>query len=591
MGAVQENRPQLQLRRPAGRELLHNTPAAGALVVRDTPGFPGVPGVSAPAVTRVAQLPSVPRFVSVPLVPPELPDAAGALLRYGALMRRLDRWLDAPLVVKRDTKGHLNSHTVWLLDAVGYRVNRRTRTVYAVYHQGGYVRRGSFNVDLMAFLRRPYWLEFVVRRLGLSDCGAQGQLFGDDAQVEAEEQWLCRAAYRALRRDPRFTLLQRERLPRALGLDPVLLAIALAARELPECGWLDSTDFNLVWRHEALFRALAREAPQLLPLAAVALREDKLPAGEDPLAALHALCAAHGLRPATWRYLLRHGVRWLQPVWRATGHGRRITVTLEVLRAFERAGHPPPPPAREMRDWFEYAHEPELGDDCDGLPPEITAACCAAARSQAARHDVIARAEILLALRWGHAERPQLDKPQRRAGWPWVRRQALAWARRDRLASAGRYTEGEARWPAPLPGYEAAGFRARAIASAEELVDAALAFHNCLADFANACRAGGTHVFVIRNLALRQDVAVAAFSCAGGAAHWRLQDIKGPCNLPVSGALAVFACRLLQAFADACPLPAPAGLVYGPPLDIACLRLDGDGRPDYVCEMLRAIEG
>jgi hypothetical protein len=37
MGVVQENRPQLQLRRPAGREPLHNTPAAAALLVRDTP--------------------------------------------------------------------------------------------------------------------------------------------------------------------------------------------------------------------------------------------------------------------------------------------------------------------------------------------------------------------------------------------------------------------------------------------------------------------------------------------------------------------------------------------------------------------------
>ena len=518
-------------------------------------------------------------------------DTAGALLRYGALMRRLDRWLDAPLVVKRDTKGRRNSHTVWLLDAIGYCVNHRTRTVYPVYHARNGVRRGSFSVDLLGFLRRPYWLEFVVRRLGLSDSGAQGQLFAVDVQVQAEEKWLCQEAYRALRRDPRFALLQRERLPRALGLDPVLHAIALGAREQPELGGLDSADYNLVWGYENLFRALAREAPQLLPLAAIALREDKLRAGEDPLADLHALCAAHGLKPASWRYLLRHGVRWLRPVWRAIGHGRPITVTLAVLRAFAAAGHPPPPPAREMRAWFEYAHEPECGDDLLGVPPEVSAACFAAARSQAARHDEDLRADIRLALRWGHALRPQLDKPQRRAGWPWVRRQALAWARRERLASAGRYTEGVARWPTPLPGYEAAGFQARAIASAEELVDTALAFHNCLADFANACRAGGTHVFVIRNLALRQDVAVVAFSCAEGAAHWRLQDIKGPCNLPVSGALAVFACRLLQAFADACPLPAPAGLVYGPPLDIACLRLDGDARPDYVCEMLRAIEG
>ena len=217
MGAVQENRPQLQLRRPAGREPLHNTSAAAALVVRDTPVVSRVPGVPS--------VPSVPRFTAVPQFVPNMADTAGALLRYAALMRRLDRWLDAPLVVKREANGH----TVWLLDAVGYRVNRRTRTVYAVYHGRNGVRRGNFSVDLMAFLRLPFWLEFVVRRLGLSDSGAQGQLFAVDVQVQAEEQWLCQEAYRALRRDPRFALLQRERLPRALGLDPVLHAIALGA--------------------------------------------------------------------------------------------------------------------------------------------------------------------------------------------------------------------------------------------------------------------------------------------------------------------------------------------------------------------------
>ena len=581
MGAVQENRPQLQLRRPAGREPLHNTSAAAALVVRDTPVVSRVPGVPS--------VPSVPRFTAVPQFVPNMADTAGALLRYGALMRRLDRWLDAPLVVKREADGH----TVWLLDAVGYRVNRRTRTVHAVYHGRNGVRRGNFSVDLMAFLRLPFWLEFVVRRLGLSDSGAQGQLFAVDVQVQAEEQWLCQEAYRALRRDPRFALLQRERLPRALGLDPVLHAIALGARARPDLGGLDSRDFNLVWQHENLFRTLAREAPQLLPLAAIALREEKLPACEDPLADLHALCAAHGLRPATWRYLVRHGVRWLRPVWRAMGNRRRVTATLAVLRAFAAAGHPPPPPAREMRAWLEFAHEPEFGDDFLGLPPAVTAACFAAARSPAARHDEALRADIRLALRWGHALRPQLDKPQRRAGWPWVRRQALAWQRRARPGGPGHYTEGDARWAAPLPGYEAAGFQARALISAEELVDTGLAFHNCLADFADACRMGGTHVFVIRNTLLRRDVAVAALGRVSTGGRWLLQDLKGPCNQPVSGALTAFAHGLLQAFAAAIPPDARAQgeLVYGPPLAALCLRLDGDARPDYVSEMLRGLGG
>ncbi|MEI6303888.1 MAG: hypothetical protein WCR74_20825 [Betaproteobacteria bacterium] len=570
MGALQENRPQLQLRRPAGRELLRNTPAAGTLLVRDTPAVSRVPGV--------ARFPSVPRFTAVPQFAPNMADTAGALLRYAALMRRLDRWLDAPLRAKRDTHGH----TVWLLDAIGYRVDRREHAVYAVFYAGGVVQRGDYSVDLQAFLHLPAWLEYVVRRLGLSDCGAQGQLYAVDVQVRAEEAWLCQEAYRALRRDPRFALLQRERLPRALGLDPVLHGIALAARVRPEWRGLDSAEFNLVWQHEAVFRAVAREAPQLLPLAAVALRENTIATGEDALAGLHALFAGHGLKPATWRYLLRHGVRCLRPVWRAIGHGDRTTVTLAVLRAFERAGHPPPPPAREMRVWFELAYEPELGDECDGVPPAVTAACCTAARSQAARHDAIARADIRLALRWGRAVQAQLDKPQRRAGWPWVRRQALAWERRERLAGDGHYIDGDARWATPLPTHEAAGLRARAIASAEELVDTGLAFHNCVADFVAQCRAGRVHVFVIRSLALREDVAVAALGRDDGAARWLLLDIKGPCNQPVSAALSAFGSDLLRAF-EAAYVPAAA---YAPAAPTAGLQMIDDVAPYRLCGLV-----
>ena len=59
----------------------------------------------------------MPRVLSHPLIP--LDRAPGGPLE--ALLSRLDRWLDEPPVVERDPCGH----TVWVFDAVGYRVNRR----------------------------------------------------------------------------------------------------------------------------------------------------------------------------------------------------------------------------------------------------------------------------------------------------------------------------------------------------------------------------------------------------------------------------------------------------------------------------------
>ncbi len=90
------------------------------------------------------------------------------------------------------------------------------------------------------------------------------------------------------------------------------------------------------------------------------------------------------------------------------------------------------------------------------------------------------RADIALALEWGSAEQPRLDKLQRRAGWAWVRRQSLTWERRWRLAQI----EGPANWPAPLPSHSVSGFHARAIAGIGDLIDTGLAFCNCIADFA-----------------------------------------------------------------------------------------------------------
>jgi hypothetical protein len=91
MGAVQENRPQLQLRRPDGRELLHNTPAAAALVLRDTP--------------TVSRVPRVPRFTSAPQFAPAMADTAGALRRVGRNPKAERGGLSAPEVSSAGSRG------------------------------------------------------------------------------------------------------------------------------------------------------------------------------------------------------------------------------------------------------------------------------------------------------------------------------------------------------------------------------------------------------------------------------------------------------------------------------------------------------
>ncbi len=71
------------------------------------------PGPRPPVVKRAHSF-----LYAWPSVPPGLADPHCALLRFRALMRRLDRWLDAPLRTTRDACGY----TAWLMGLCGARL-------------------------------------------------------------------------------------------------------------------------------------------------------------------------------------------------------------------------------------------------------------------------------------------------------------------------------------------------------------------------------------------------------------------------------------------------------------------------------------
>lgn len=73
---------------------------------------------------------------AAPAVPRGLADRNYALARFRSLMERLDRWLDAPVRGTRNARGH----TVWLVGAIGYRVDSVAKEVYPVFRDG--TRRG-----------------------------------------------------------------------------------------------------------------------------------------------------------------------------------------------------------------------------------------------------------------------------------------------------------------------------------------------------------------------------------------------------------------------------------------------------------------
>jgi hypothetical protein len=477
------------------------------------------------------------------LAPPDAPGAGIARRRLALLLQKLDRWLDESPRVERDGRGR----TVWVFGCVGYRVDTRLRGVYPVYRdEEGRVLAGRYTMELFRPLASAHFLPAVLRFLGLSDAGRQRHLFRGETTIAAEEHRISVDAYARLLRDPRFRDLRARRLPAALGLDPVLCAITLASRR-----WLSSRiasdQYTIAWRRGRELRAVARENPGLLPLAFAALDEGWiLPCG-DAVKELHLLFRREGLAPATWRYLARHGCRFLRPAWARTERGHCTRSALEFLREIERAGHPAPPPAWALRAWVGHSSYGRKGlvAGWNPVPPEVVRICLVQARRvRGTCAERFLGEDLRLVLLWAARESPRLDKLQRRSGWAWLLRQALAAERRRLLLEVG----GPRAWPFALGEVVSGEYRATPVDSVEGLVDEGIAFHNCIADYAKECQEGWVRIFVVRGRVGGRRVGVVRLDHHLFTEGWGLQNVLGIANAPVEDALRAFASDLAERY-------------------------------------------
>ena len=113
-------------------------------------------------------------------LPPHLPEPAITLERLRRLLALLDRWLDSPVRVRRDARGH----TAWVAGALGYRVDVASRSVYPVFHRDCGFASGDFRVNLLDYLRTPDWLECVMLKAGLAASGPQARLFSPSPESD-----------------------------------------------------------------------------------------------------------------------------------------------------------------------------------------------------------------------------------------------------------------------------------------------------------------------------------------------------------------------------------------------------------------------
>lgn len=454
--------------------------------------------------------------------------------RLEHLLDALDRMLERGAIKVEDRPP---GHRVWVFGAIGYRVNPVLRGVVVYFRMGGAAVPQPAVVDVFRPLCTSYWLVPVIRFLGLSPWGVQGDLFLDARAVHSLEEWLAEAAWRRIRADARFRWLRDRALPQALGLDPELVSIALASRASAR-GGLTSAVFNRVWSNEAAYRRVARENPKLLPLVDLAFAGKLLRAGEDPVAGLRRIFTEAGLRPAAWRYVARHGARLFRPAWRIDER-QPLRSALRLMQCLQAARLPPryPPALADVVTAFD-----EVAGDVLGVV--IRAARDAAGTP--AWDDF--RADVRRVLSWAELEQPALDKRQRRAGWPWLVRQAHAWECRRVLELKGPRS-----WPSAVGESRHDGYRIVPLDTVDLMVDEALAMRNCLTDCIQYCQLGAERYFSVRDAASGERRAV--FQIVLEDRRWRIGQVKGPRNAEVSEAIKALARRIASQYDDLDPGP------------------------------------
>jgi len=177
------------------------------------------------------------------------------------------------------------------------------------------------------------------------------------------------------------------------------------------------------------------------------------------------------------------------------------------------------------------------------VPPEVVRICLLQARR--ARGTCAERflgEDLRLVFLWAARESPRLDKLQRRSGWAWLLRQALAAERRRMLLEV----DGPRAWQFALGEVVSGEYRATPVDSVEGLVDEGMAFHNCIADYAKECQQGWVRIFVVRVGGRR--VGVVRLDHQPFAEGWGLQNVLGIANAPVENALRAFASDLAERY-------------------------------------------
>ncbi|MCI1192597.1 PcfJ domain-containing protein [Calidifontimicrobium sp. SYSU G02091] len=370
------------------------------------------------------------------------------------------------------------------------------------------------------------WLD-LIRRAAMVELAHHLQAIGTPATTGELEQY-GRALFAHLRRRlARHADLRvmRQRVARELDLDPAALRIARRLMNLlPDRGLPRLSYYNTVVRHREAFLALERELPQAIPLYGALVDRDDFPRRGWPAQALHRYLVEHDLGPAVWRLIVASGTRLFLPV-RDFYRGDAGSAMLDYLRILSdlRLQVEPHPHfawcllSRVANPAYRFERH------CEHLARHRHLF------GHAARHFMrqpeVAKADLPDVLEWLATERPQLDKLQRRAGWPWLVARTCEW-----LALRRNEIDAEAlTWDTPFDEAIVGDFVCRSLKSVRDLWDEARAMHHCADGYAARCAAGDVLVVSVRaGSDPGRRVATALFVRRSG--RWETDQVRSAAN-------------------------------------------------------------
>ena len=323
---------------------------------------------------------------------------------------------DAPAwlqVSGSQTTGHWS---LLLLDRLELRLDADERAcTWYWYRQGSnHAEPLSWEPDLLAPLDDPSVLAIF------GDQWLKQYSTHDRLDMPGMEE--CRATMQArVSEDSQFAGWQREWCRVLSACQPGVLDLACRSR-LATDDELELSLYSIVWRHDASFRDVALNAPRLLSMLAILVESGWQPpqSGNVLKAMREVVCSLASCGPATWRWLLEHGLDGIESLIVFLNDDPWPVVS-QFLSLWTRAGLPPQMPEPVMDLW---AHRFVRAHQLEALCPERVAMV---ARHAATLDDEQAhrQSEEIVTILQMAAEPllPPLDPNQKRAGWSWLRKE------------------------------------------------------------------------------------------------------------------------------------------------------------------------